>query len=50
MLAAMIVAVQHALDFPSPARAMIVCAVSLALAVTLAVLLSLSLSRTVALG
>jgi hypothetical protein len=48
MLAAMVVAVQHALDFPSMARAVMVCAVALALAVTLAVLLGLSFSRTVA--
>jgi hypothetical protein len=43
MLAAMVVAVQHALDFQSTARAVVVCAVALALAV----LLGLSLSRTV---
>ncbi len=47
MLAAMVVAVQHALDFPSTARAIAVCAVALALVVSLAVLLGLSLSRTV---
>jgi hypothetical protein len=47
MLAAMVVAVQHALDFQSTARAVGVCAVALALVVSLAVLLGLSLSRTV---
>lgn len=50
MLAAMAVAVQRALDFHTLARAVLVCLVSLALAVALAVLLGLSLSRTVALG
>jgi hypothetical protein len=48
MLAAMVVAVQHALDFHSVARAALVCIVALALAIALAVLLGLSLSRTVA--
>jgi len=47
MLAAMVVAVQHALDFHSMARAILVCLVALALAMCLAVLLGLSLSRTV---
>ncbi len=47
MLAAMIVAVQHALDFPSMARAIVVCAVALALVVALALFVGLSLSRTV---
>ena len=50
MLAAMVVAVKHALDFPSMGRAVMVCVMALALAVALAVLLSLSLSRTVALS
>jgi hypothetical protein len=48
MLAAMVVAVQHALDFHSMGRAIVVCLVALALAFMLAVLLGLSLSRTVA--
>ena len=48
MLAAMIVAVQHALDLQSTTRAIAVCAVALALAVMLAVLLGLTFSRTVA--
>ena len=47
MLAAMVVAVQHALDFHSMTRALLVCVVALALAAALAVLLGLSLSRTV---
>jgi hypothetical protein len=47
MLAAMVVAVQHALDFHTMMRAVVVCVVAMALAVTLAVLLGLSLSRTV---
>jgi len=47
MLAAMVVAVQHALDFQSTTRAVVVCAVALALVVSFAVLLGLSLSRTV---
>ena len=47
MLAAMVVAVQHALDFHNMMRAVVVCVVAMALAVTLAVLLGLSLSRTV---
>jgi len=47
MLAAMVVAVQHALDFHSMSRAMLVCLVALALACMLALMLGLSLSRTV---
>ena len=47
MLAAMVVAVKHALDFRSTARAAAVCAVALALAATLALLLGVSLGRTV---
>ena len=48
MLAAMVVAVQHALDYQSAGRAVVVCVVALALAVGLGALIGLSLSRTVA--